>query len=63
MGGAGLTDQDVQDNFQDGHNSQDCQGDGQEDVGSRVGGRIAIQGAGTSPRSTGSGKIIKYKDE
>jgi hypothetical protein len=46
--------------------SQDGQ-DGQEDVGSRVGSRvgreITIQGAGTSPRHTRSGKIVKYKDE
>jgi hypothetical protein len=63
--GAGLTDQDGQ----DGQNSQDCQGgqDGQgdspEDVGSNVGGGITIQDAGTSPRRTRSGKVVKYKDQ
>jgi hypothetical protein len=27
------------------------------------GGRIMIQGAGTSPRRTRSGKLVKYRDE
>lgn len=52
MGGtsASLTDQDV----------QDGRGDGLGDVSGRVGGSIAILGAGTSPRRTRSGKIVKY---
>jgi hypothetical protein len=37
--------------------------DGQGDTGSRVGGGMMIQGAGTSPRRTRSGKIVKYKYE
>jgi hypothetical protein len=58
MGGTGasLADQDVQDD-------QDDQGSGLEDVGGRVGSGITIQGAGTSPRRTRSGKILKYNDE
>jgi hypothetical protein len=44
---------------QDGQDGQDSR----EDVGSIVGGRMTIQGAGTSPRRTRSGKIVKYNDE
>jgi hypothetical protein len=70
MGGtsASLTDQDI----------QDGQGDGLEDVsgrvggsrvggsrvgGNMVGGSIAILGAGTSPRRTRSGKVVKYIED
>jgi hypothetical protein len=69
MGGTGasLTDQDVQDDAQDGQDGrdgQDGQGSGLEEVGgrvgSRVGGGVTIQGAGTSPRRTRSGKVVKY---
>ena len=52
-GSSGLADQD----------GQDGQGDGLEDVGSRVGGGITIQDAGTSPRRTRSGKVVKYNDD
>jgi hypothetical protein len=55
-GSGGLVDQDSWD-------GQHGQGDSLEDVGSRVGGGITIQGTGTSPRRTRSGKIVKYKDE
>jgi hypothetical protein len=37
---------------------RDGQGDSLEDVGSRVGTRITIQGAGTSLRRTRSGKVV-----
>ena len=42
---------------------QDSQGNSLEDVGSRVGGRMTIQGAGTSLKCTKSGKVVKYKDD
>jgi hypothetical protein len=42
---------------------QDSQGDSLEDGGSRVGDRMTIQGAGTSPRRTRSGKVVKYQDD
>ena len=55
MGGtsSSLTDQD----------GQDGQGDSQEDVGGKVGGGSTILGAGTSPRRTRSGKVVKYRDD
>jgi hypothetical protein len=58
MGGtsSGLADQDIKD-------GQSSQGDSLEDVGGRVGGGITILGAGTSPRRTRSGKVIKYSDQ
>jgi hypothetical protein len=37
--------------------------DSLEDIGSRVASRMAIQGAGTGPRRTGSGKSVKYRDD
>jgi hypothetical protein len=61
MGGTsvGLTDQDGQDS----QNGQDSQGGGLQDVGSRFGGGKAILGAGTSPRRTRSGKVVKYSED
>ena len=50
-----LQDQDIRD-------SQDGQRDGLEDVGSRVSGGNTIQGAGTSPRHTRSGRIFTYTE-
>ena len=39
------------------------QGNDKEEVGSRVGGGVTIQGLRISPRRTLSEKIVKYKDE
>jgi hypothetical protein len=47
--GASLTDQGGQDSSR-------------KNLGGRVSGRITIQGAGTSPMRTRSGKVVKHKD-
>jgi hypothetical protein len=59
--GSGLADQDGQDG-QDGQgNGQgNGEGNGLKGVGSRVSGGTTIQGVGTSPRRTRSGKVLKY---
>jgi hypothetical protein len=49
-GSASLADQ--------GRQGEDGQSDSLEDVGSRVGSRMIIHGAGTSPRRTRSGKVV-----
>jgi hypothetical protein len=61
--GGGLIHCNIQDNSQDGQDSQDDLGGCLEDTGGRVGNGIMILGAGTSPRRTRSGKVVKYRDQ